>query len=82
MRTIIDARNVDRLKLKRGIFSDRQLAVAAGLHRNTLNNVLRRGRPWSSVTLDQLAKVLRCNPLDLQVQVPDEEVEKKKEKHQ
>lgn len=65
-RTIIDFRKVDVLKEKAGLLSDRQLADAAGISVNTLTNVVRKGRPFDSKTLDRLALALRCSPMDLQ----------------
>lgn len=65
-RTIIDPGKIDKLKGDAGILSDRQLAELAGINVNTFTNVVRKGKPFDSKTLDRLATALRCSPLDLQ----------------
>ena len=61
---IIDRKRVDLLMERAQIKSYRKLAQAAGIHENTIFNVL-RGAAFDSNTAKRLALVLHCNPIDL-----------------
>lgn len=63
-RTILDANKMDILKHERGIATDKELAAMAGISTTTLVS-LRKGKPFDSKTLDRLAVVLACSPIDL-----------------
>ena len=63
-RTVLDVNKMDVLKHEAGITTDKELADRADMSTTTLVS-LRKGRPFDSKTLDRLASVLQCNPLDL-----------------
>lgn len=60
----IDKAKVEQLMRERGFSSFTQLAAAAGLHHNTMYNVLDNPK-FESVTLAKLATALECSPVDL-----------------
>lgn len=63
-RTVLDVNKMDVLKNDRGVATDKDLAAAAGISTTTLVS-LRKGKPFDSKTLDRLAAVLKCSPIDL-----------------
>jgi len=65
MRLIVDSEKMDELKRKAKIKSDRELAELSGLNVNTIVSY-RKGKPFDSSKLADLAMALRCSPIDLQ----------------
>jgi len=66
IRTVIDPLRLDEAKRLAGILTDKELADKAGMSTNTLVR-LRKGMKFDSATLDRLAMVLGCAPIDLLV---------------
>ena len=62
---VIDKEKVNLFMQEVGIKRYSELAEKADLHPNTLTKVL-RGEGWTSETAIKLARVLHCNPIDLQ----------------
>lgn len=60
---------LDRYKVKQrmegiGIVHFKDLAVAAGINESTIYNTL-DSHNWRSVTVENIARALECNPLEL-----------------
>lgn len=61
---------IDKFKVKRfmekveDVYTLEDLAERAGVHSNTMYNVLDSYR-WKSATLDAIARALGCNPKDI-----------------
>lgn len=65
MNTRIDKFKVNRLLSQiDGIDTLEDLAERAGVHKNTVYNVLDSYK-WKSATLDSIARALNCNPKDI-----------------
>lgn len=64
IRTYIDEVKLDQMKRIAGIETDKDLADLTGMSTNTIVR-LRKGMKYDSVTLDRLATVLGCAPVDL-----------------
>ena len=65
---IIDRERIDILMRSAEIDTYVELAKRAQLHPNTLTKIL-KGEKWQSETVEKLASVLECNPIDLLVAV-------------
>ena len=65
---IIDRERIDILMRSAEIDTYVELAKRAQLHPNTLTKIL-KGEKWQSETVEKLASVLECNPIDLLVTV-------------
>lgn len=68
MRLIVDSAKMDYMKQQAGIKSDKDLAEKSKINANTITNY-RKGKPFDSQKLAELAKALGCNPIDLQTVV-------------
>lgn len=60
----IDRKKLDYVMLMRDVSTYRELAKRAGVHYNTVNNMINRDT-YSTELLEKVADVLDVNPLDL-----------------